>query len=187
VKLEHVLDEAVERADTIIKERGEAIQTDSPKDLAEMMGVGALVYGILSQNRKMDIVFDWDKMLSFDGNSAPYLQYTHARACAVLRKADVQTVKMPEKGELSPSDRSLIRALLRFPEALQTARDERLPHKLATFLFELSQVFNGFYNNEPILKADPKLRELRLALTDLTRTVLKTGAALLTLRVPERM
>jgi arginyl-tRNA synthetase len=84
--LEHVLDEAVARAEEIIKKRGDAIQTDDPKDLAEMMGVGSLVYGILSQNRKMDLVFDWDKMLSFEGNSAPYLQYTHARAKSVLRR-----------------------------------------------------------------------------------------------------
>lgn len=185
--LEHVLDEAVSRADEIIKERGEAIQTDDAKGLGEMMGVGSLVYGILSQNRKMELVFDWEKMLSFEGNSAPYVQYTHARAKSVLRKADVASVSFPAIKQLTDKERGLLRVLLQFPGVLEEARKEHLPHKLANFLYALCQEFNGFYNVEPILQADEPSRTLRLALTSLTATVLKTGAELLTLRVPERM
>ena len=188
LKLEHVLDEAVERARAIIKERGESIQTDDAEDLAEMMGTGALVYGILSQNRKMDIVFDWDKMLSFEGNSAPYLQYTHARARSVLRKADEGAPDLPKTIDaFSPKERSLVALLLQFPATLDDARATHMPHKLATYLYELCQEFNGFYGSEPILKAEGTQRSLRLALTSFTATVLKTGAELLTLRVPERM
>ena len=188
LKLEHVLDEAVSRAEEIIKERGDAIQTDDPKDLAEMMGVGALVYGILSQNRKMDMVFDWDKMLSFEGNSAPYLQYTHARAKSVLRKAEYKEVKkLPEIDTLTERERTLIQTLLQFTRALEEARTEHLPHKLANYLYALCQEFNAFYNTEPILQSADPQKSLRLALTSLVASVLHTGASLLTLRVPERM
>lgn len=189
LKLEHVLDEAVDRAREIIKERGETIQTDNPEDLAEMMGVGALVYGILSQNRKMDMVFDWDKMLSFEGNSAPYLQYTYARAKSVLRKGDVEGEDIEAKNvaALTPHERRVMSQLLQFPSTLDAARTEHLPHKLANFLYELAQRFNAFYNSDSILDAEEPQRSLRLRLTSLTAAVLKTGASLLTLRVPERM
>jgi len=189
LNLEQVLDEAVKRAGDIIKERGDTIQTDDPADLADMMGVGALVYGILSQNRKMDIVFDWDKMLSFEGNSAPYLQYTHARARSVLRKAEVAgDAEIPATvGQLTDSERLLTRTLLLFPSAVEEAIATHMPHKLATYLYQLCQDFNSFYNVEPILKAEGDTRALRLALTATVAAILKSGTSLLTLRVPERM
>lgn len=188
LKLEHVLDEAVERAAEVIKDRGDAIQTDDPADLAEMMGVGAIIYGILSQNRKMDITFDWDRMLSFEGNSAPYLQYTHARARSVLRKADGDAGSLAADAPFSERDRILIRMLLQYPAVLEEARSEHMPHKLTNYLYALCQEFNGFYNAEPILKAeDAAVRRLRLGLTDLVASVLRSGAALLCLRLPDRM
>lgn len=189
LKLEEVLDEAVKRAADIIKERGEAIQTDDPQDLAEMMGIGALIYGILSQNRKMDIVFDWDKMLSFEGNSAPYLQYTHARARSVLRKGGEEK-KAPAPAhvdDLEPRERSLLLTLLALPHVLAEARKERLPHKLTNYLYQLCQEFNAFYNALPILQASDAQRLLRIALTRITADVIKTGASILTIRVPDRM
>jgi len=188
LKLEEVLDEAVKRADAIIKERGETIQSEDPKELADMMGIGAVVYGILSQNRKMNMVFDWDKMLSFEGNSAPYIQYTHARAKSVLRKAETDAVDLPEEiGSLTEKERILIGTLLQFSTVLQEAMESNMPHKIATYLYELSQDFNAFYNSDPILKAPEPEKTLRLALTSFTASVLKTGATLLTLRVPDRM
>ncbi len=188
LKLEEVLDEAVSRAADIIKERGEAIQTDDPKDLAEMMGVGALVYGILSQNRKMDMVFDWDKMLSFDGNSAPYLQYTHARARSVLRKAEVDGTEQPTAmPELTNHERKLMGMLLQYSAVLEAARSEHLPHKLANYLYELCQQFNAFYNADSILQSSEPSRTLRLFLCRFTADTLKSGASLLTIRVPDRM
>lgn len=187
--LEHVLDEAVARAEEIIRERGEAIQTDDPKDLAEMMGVGALVYGIVSQNRKSDLVFDWEKMLSFEGNSAPYLQYTHARARSVLRKGGVENgeIGVGDIAAFTPNERQLLTLLLEFPAALESARAEHLPHKLANYLYALCQQYNAFYNTESILNADEPQRGLRLHLTSVTAAVLKRGASLLTIRVPDRM
>lgn len=188
LKLEEVLDEAVRRAEEIIKERGDAIQTDDPKGLAEMMGTGALVYGILSQNRKMEIVFDWDRMLSFEGNSAPYIQYTHARAKSVLRKAKKKSAKVPsDVSDLTARERALLRLLLEYPTVLEDAQREHLPHKLAHYLYQLCQEFNAFYGSEPILNAEGERKDVRLALTDLTSLVLQSGAEILTLRVPDRM
>jgi arginyl-tRNA synthetase len=187
LRLEEVLDEAVQRADAIIEERGEGIQTDDPKALAEMMGVGALVYGVLSQNRKLDIVFDWKKVLSFEGNSAPYLQYTHARARSVLRKADSQASLPQSFRDLSEHDRIVLRSLMRFPSVLEEARENRMPHTLCNYLYQLCQDFNAFYNAEPILKAEGDVRAQRLSITAMTADVLRGGASILTLRLPERM
>ncbi len=188
LKLEEVLEEAVARADKVIDEHGESIQTDDRSELASMMGLGSLAYGVLSQNRKMDLVFDWDKMLSFEGNSAPYLQYTHARARSVLRKVEVDRVDFPETIEsLEEKERGLLNTLLQFDQTLTEARESHMPHVLANYLHKLCQDFNAFYNELPILKADEPARSLRLALTSSTAEVLKTGAEILTLRVPDQM
>ncbi len=188
LKLEDVLGEAVSRAETIIKERGESIQTENPSELAEMMGVGSVIYGVLSQNRKMDMVFDWDKMLSFEGNSAPYLQYTYARARSVLRKAGMEDAPQTEaKHQLSEAERRLMKTLAVFGEVTEEARAEHLPHKICQYLYDVCQAYNTFYNADDILKAEPDTRACRLGLTSITSTVLRTGAHLLTLRVPERM
>lgn len=186
LKLDDVLDEAVKRASAIIAERGAKIQTDDPKELAEMMGVGAVVYGVLSQNRRMDMVFDWDKMLSFEGNSAPYLQYTYARAKSVLRKAgsegaDVQVTVLTAK------ERHLLKLLFLFGDTVEAARREHLPHTLTTYLYELCQAFNSFYASDEILGTEGMARDFRLYLTACTADILTTGASILTLRVPERM
>ncbi len=186
LRLEEALDEAVLRAEKLIEERGEKIQTDNPADLAEMMGVGALVYGILSQNRKMDMIFDWDKMLTFEGNSAPYVQYTHARACSVLRKAGEEGSAAPVE-TLTSKERLLLKLLLSFGDTVETARAEHLPHKLTNYLYELCQAFNSFYSSDAILTAEGHTRAARLHFTALTAEVLKCGAELLTLRVPDRM
>ncbi len=189
LKLEDVLNEAVVQAEKVIAEHRETIQTDDESQLAETMGIGAVVYGILSQNRRMDIVFDWKKMLSFEGNSAPYLQYTYARAKSVLRKAGAEgKAALPKIIEaLTERERILIRTLLQFSDVLEDARSTHMPHTLAHYLFGLCQDFNAFYNADPILTAEGQTRELRIALTAFSASVLKTGAEILTLRVPERM
>jgi arginyl-tRNA synthetase len=186
LKLDEVLSEAVKKAEEKIAEHGDQIQSDNPQELAQMMGIGAVAYGVVSQNRKQDIVFDWDKFLSFEGNSAPYLQYTHARARSVVEKAGGAT--QPQKiSQLSEKERLLLSTLLQFDRVLEEARKNHMPHILANFLFELCQDYNTFYNAEPILKAEEPARSLRVHLTDLTADVIKTGAKLLTLSVPDRM
>jgi arginyl-tRNA synthetase len=189
LKLEHVLEEAVDRARAIIKERGEAIQTDDEEDLAQMMGIGALVYGILSQNRKMDMIFDWNKMLSFDGNSAPYIQYTHARARSVLRKAAAEQWQPSSEvpTEFTLHERALIHALLVAPLAFDEALQDHMPHKIANFLYQVAQAFNAFYNSDSILQAESDRRAFRLYLVLCTADTIRTCARLLSIRVPDRM
>jgi arginyl-tRNA synthetase len=189
MKLEHVVDEAVERARVVIESHRDTIQTDDAQELAEMMGVGSLVYAILSQTRTQNMIFDWEKMLSFEGNSAPYLQYTHARAQSVLRKSgiNVEAEASMNVETVTESERGVLRILMQLPEVLEDARVTAMPHKLANFLYELCQAFNLFYHKDPILKAEGDTREFRLSLTALTATVLKTGASLLTLRLPDQM
>jgi arginyl-tRNA synthetase len=186
LKLNEVLREAVKKAEEKIKEHGNQIQSDDPAELAKMMGIGAVSYGIVSQNRKQDIVFDWDKMLSFEGNSAPYLQYTHARARSVVAKAG-EVIDPKQVESLTEKERGLLNTLLKFERVLEEARKSKMPHILANFLFELCQDYNSFYNDNPILKAEEPVRTFRIHLTLLTADVLKTGAGLLTISVPDRM
>ena len=189
LNLQAVLDEAVTRAREAIQKHGEAIQADDPDVLAEMMGIGAVAYGILSLNRKMDMVFDWGKALSLEGNSAPYLQYTHARAQSVLRRAGGYEPDFHASAAdaLTSHERSLSNTLASFPGVLEETRRSHMPHILAQYLYSLGQAFNAFYNAEPILQAPVPQRDFRLMLTALSASVLRTGAALLCIRVPDRM
>lgn len=186
LKLEHVLDEAIRRAKAVIGQHRDTMQTDDQDALATMMGTGALVYGILSQNRKMDIVFDWDRFLSFEGNSAPYIQYTSARARSVLRKAGGEG-GATQVSSLTSTERSLLLCLLQFPSVLRESREQHMPHILCQYLYQLCQAYNAFYNAHPILTAPSPVRAVRIALTACTASVLRTGAELLTLQVPECM
>ncbi len=197
LKLEEVLDEAVKRADTLIAEKSSDLEGKERDELKEMIGTGSVVYGVLSQNRKMNMVFDWGKMLTFEGNSAPYIQYTHARAMSILRKSEEGTdakayessieTLAKENAAVTASERALIRELLRFYSVIEMACEERMPHKLCTYLHGLCQAYNAFYNAQPILSAAGNERALRLALTAATARTVKTGSELLTIRVPDRM
>lgn len=188
LKLDDVIQEGIARSLQIIEEKESELSTEEKVSLAEMMGIGSIVYGVLSQNRKMDMIFDWDKFLSFEGNSAPYVQYTHARARSVLRKAGYDSCEFPrELPPITASERDVIRLLLQWPAVLESMRAERMPHRLAQYIFELCQTFNTFYNAESILQAEGSSRDFRLALTSLMASFLNTGASILTLRVPDRM
>lgn len=188
IQLEQALDEAVSRADKLIEEKESEVTGPERDDLAEMMGVGAFVYTILSQNRKQNLTFTWDKALTFEGNSGPYIQYTHARARSVLRKGDIEKIEPPSTiEELETRELLLMRHMAKFPFVLEEARAEAMPHKLTNYLYELCQEYNSFYSSLPILQAEEPQRTLRLALTQLTTDILKTGAEILTLRVPDQM
>lgn len=188
ISLEDALDEAVRRADALIAEKESEVSGREREELAEMMGTGAFVYTILSQNRKQNMVFTWERALTFEGNSGPYIQYTHARARSVLRKGKVQIADLPKKIDaLEESEYLLMRHLAQFPLVMEEARSDAMPHKLAQYLYGLSREFNSLYNALPILDAPEPKRSLRIALTALTADILKVGAELLTLRVPEQM
>jgi len=188
IQLEKALDEAVLRADALIAEKASEIEGAERKELSEIVGIGAFVYSVLNQNRKQNMIFTWEKALTFEGNSGPYLQYTHARARSVLRKAEIEKINPPQSvPSLENHEILLMRKMAQFPNVLEEARAEAMPHKLANYLYSLCQDYNSFYNTLPILNAEEPARALRLALTGLSADILKCGAEILTLRVPDRM
>lgn len=187
ILLDEVLNEAQERAENLLAEKSPHLKDQ--KDLARTIGTGALKYAILSQNRTTNITFQWDKMLSLEGNSGPYLQYTYARARSILRK---QSESGEETSELNPQAqkayRDLLRHLPKFREQIQLAASEYKPNLLANFIYELAQKFNTFYALVPVLKiADQKEKHTRLKLVEAVSQILKTGLNLLCVEVIEEM
>jgi len=189
ILLDQVLEEAIKRAKGIIEEKSPNLKNKD--EVAEIVGVGSVKYNILSQNRTTDIVFDWDKMLSLEGNSAPYMQYTYARARSILRKAKTAQVpgKMAEdKEEVSEKISQLLRAIPKFKESLSYSAHEYKPNLLCQYLYELAQKFNSFYNSVPVLTAsEPKEKLFRLEIVESVSQILQNGLALLGVAVVEEM
>jgi len=189
VFLEDVLDEAVARARQLVEKNQEL--SDAEKDeVAQTVGIGAIKYADLSQNRVKNIVFEWDRMLALDGDSAPYLQYTYVRARGIMRKgtmaypAGAIDVRATETSE----EWALIKHLARFPEAVRDATRAYHPHVVANYLYHLAQTFHAFYHQVPVLQAtDEALRRSRMELVRATAQVMQTGLGLLGIQVPERM
>jgi arginyl-tRNA synthetase len=187
VRLVDLLDEAVVRAKKIVDEKAPDVDEGERGDIARAVGIGAIKYADLSSDRIKDYVFDWSRMLSFDGNTAPYLQYAHARTRSILRKAgDADATKPIVIG--APEERALVLDLLSFAAVVPSVTETLHPHKLCTYLFELATKHSAFYEKCPVLKADaPDVRASRLALSLLTANVLKRGLDLLGIEAPERM
>jgi arginyl-tRNA synthetase len=186
VKLIELLDEAVERAARVVAEKNPELDPARRAEVANAIGIGAIKYADLSNDRVKDYVFDWDRMLSFDGNTAPYLQYAHARIKSIFRRAEDATMG-PVRIE-QPAERALALQLLSFDEAVQAAAEHLQPHRLATYLFELAQAFTDFYESCPVLRADTaEQRGSRLTLSDVTARTLATGLGLLGIEAPDRM
>ena len=189
VFLEDVLDEAVARARQLVEKNQEL--SDAEKDeVAQTVGIGAIKYADLSQNRVKNIVFEWDRMLALDGDSAPYLQYTYVRARGIMRKGSMAypagaiDVRATETSE----EWVLIKHLARFPEAVRDATRAYHPHVVANYLYHLAQTFHAFYHQVPVLQAtDEALRQSRMELVRATAQVMQTGLGLLGIQVPERM
>lgn len=187
VLLEEVLDESERRAAEKIKEHNSALSAAEQKELARMMGIGSIKYNILSQNRLKNYTFVWDQMLSFEGNSAPYLQYAYARIQSILRKVDSKNESLLLSINFT-EEKSLLKYLCTFEEAIEQSAKLYKPNLLCNYLFELAQSFSHFYNNLRIIDADkPEERETRLALVKSTAYVLKKGLNILGIEVPERM
>jgi arginyl-tRNA synthetase len=186
VELNQVLDEAVRRAEKTIKERGAILRSSEVKQVAKAVGIGAIKYNDLSQNRLSDITFDWEKMLSFEGNSGPYLQYTYARLKKILKKAKI-IPKLNTSALEENRDFAIVMKLAEFPEVLERAAQSYMPHYLANYLYELAKGANSFYQSEPILYSTPRLKNVRLNLVREITEVLKTGLDLLDIEVVEKM
>lgn len=154
--------------------------------LASQVGVGALKWNDLKRTSHLDVIFDWDDILSLEGNCGPYIQYTTVRCTSVLRKAGTPVVTSIQQQKLSDSERNVAIVLSKFDEVIQNASQQLAPHLLCTYLYELSQAFNSFYNQEMILKATPA-RDFRLQLTSAVAIVLSKGLSVLGISVPEQM
>jgi arginyl-tRNA synthetase len=189
VQLGDVLAEAAERAAKVIAEKNPSLDDEERAEVAEILGIGAVKFAELSQNRLTDYVFSWDRMLSLQGDTAPYLQNSYVRIRSIFRKlGDVgfdaaSATLRPE----APAELALVRQLVRFGEVVPTVLDDFRPNLLANYLLELARAFHSFYEACPVLKADGPVRESRLALCELTARVLRRGLGLLGIRVPERM
>lgn len=193
VKLSELLDEAISRASTLLQER--AVQSKNPDiddaelaALAEIIGIGAVKYADLSKNRTSDYVFDWDQMLSFDGNTAPYLQYAYSRTRSIFSRGDVDVAALPEHvvSEGEP-ERRLAVAIAGYQDLLEQVAQEGCPHQLCAYLYDLAGRFTQFYEQCPILSSDDAVKTRRLTLTKQTGDVLANGLTLLGIRVAERM
>ncbi len=187
VKLAELLDEAVRRAFTLVTEKNPELEETERHNIAERIGIAAVKYADLSKNRTSDYVFDWGSMLSFDGNTAPYLMYAYARIKSILRKADSGAAPVAIATVTETAERQLLLKVLQLPEIIQAVADECYPNQLCNYLFELSGVFMRFYESCPILKAEPQLRQSRLALAELTANTLNEGLSLLGIEPLERM
>lgn len=199
VKLEELLDEAQSRALRLLNERtadeDSTTAIEAPEETARILGIGAVKYADLRNDRNTDYVFDWDKLISFQGNTAPYMIYAYARVRSIYRKAADQAGSTTDtsRGTVSLSleaddERALALRLARFRETLDAVSEDLLPHVLCSYLFELAGDFMRFYEHCPVLSADSEqLRHSRMALCDYTARTLKVGLGLLGIETVERM
>lgn len=187
VGLAEVLHEAMERAHAIVAEKNPDLPDAEKTEIAKTIGLGAVKYAELSQHRLTDYVFSWDKMLSFQGNTAPYLQNAYVRIRAIFRKHDGP---FDEKAPLlvaAPAERTLALKLLQFAETVPLVLDEFRPNLLANYLYELANTFHGFYEACPVLKSEGDVKASRLVLCHTTARTLSQGLELLGIRCPEKM
>jgi arginyl-tRNA synthetase len=188
VRLLDLLHEAIERARAVVEEKNPTLPAAEREAVARAVGIGAVKYADLSSDRIKDYVFDWARMLAFDGNTAPYLQYAHARIRSIFRRgaADVPPPSAIRIG--APAERTLALALLRFPTTVNDVARTLEPHRLCTYLYELATAFSTFYEACPVLRAPTEdERASRLALADVTARVLARGLDLLGIEAPERI
>jgi arginyl-tRNA synthetase len=191
ISLQNLIDEANKRALKIINDKNPELA--NKEAIAKLVALAALKYFDLSHNRKSEIVFTWDKALSFEGNTGPYLQYTHARTYGILRKVAsselrVDTELTTKNTQLTTQESSILRKLIKFPQIIEQVAQDYLPNNLCNYLFELSQSFNSFYQEVPVLQeTDEKLKSFRLNLITATAQVISNGLYLLGIEAPEEM
>ena len=189
IKLKDLLTEAIDRARIIVEKKNPDLDTNECDKIARVVGLGAVKYADLSQNRTSDYTFSWEKMLSLEGNTAPYLLYAVVRIHSIFRKLSIR----PGQGEENASspesneEKALARQLLLFPSALEQATTDLRPHFICTYLYELAGTFSTFYNANKVMVEDSRVRARRLLLCARTLTVLETGLKLLGIETLEKM
>jgi arginyl-tRNA synthetase len=183
-----LLDEAVERATKIVGEKATDLDPAAKARVAEAVGIGAVKYADLANDRIKDYVFEWSRMLAFDGNTAPYLMYAHARIRSILRKGGIASDEVSSLPRVqTPEERTLALALLPFGSTIERTADTLQPHRLCGYLYDVATAFTGFYEKCPVLKAEGRTRDARLALSLLAARVLARGLDALGIAAPEQM
>jgi arginyl-tRNA synthetase len=188
-----VVEEAIERGAAAVAAKNPQLPPEEQAAVGHAVGTGALKYADLSTDRVRDYVFDWDRMLSFDGNTAPYLQYAHARICSIFRRAvadhgvDRAAARSTVPVLATPQELALAQRVLGFPAVVDETVARSSPHRLCTYLYELASDFTAFYEHCPVLKADDETRRSRLALCETTASILSHGLGLLGIDAPEQM
>ncbi|HEV7888192.1 MAG TPA: arginine--tRNA ligase [Acidimicrobiales bacterium] len=191
VRLLDLLEEAVERAAAAVESKNPGLDTDEKDRVARQVGIGAVKFADLSNDRAKDYVFDWDRMLSFDGDTGPYLQYAHARIKSIFRRVEAELGPAAVGGPVvlaDPAERALALKLVSFGSAVAGSVDGLHPHRLAGYLFELASAFTTFFEACPVLRAESaEVRASRLTLCEVTARTLSLGLGLLGIDAPERM
>ncbi|MDF1498080.1 MAG: arginine--tRNA ligase [Patescibacteria group bacterium] len=195
IKLEDVIKKSIELAKKVVEEKNPKLSNKEKKGVARTVGLGSIKYNDLSQNRLTDITFDWDKMLSFEGNSAPYLQYAYARINSLMKKYNalykldrINILDKPDFNLLKENiEKNIMRHLLKFPEVIENSARENSPHLIALYIYELASLYNNFYNSTPILKSERNIAKARIALSKSVATTIKNGLNLLGIDVLEKM
>jgi len=189
VELGGLLKEAIERALAVVAEKNPTLPAEEQEQIARVIGLGAVKYADLMQHRLTDYVFSWEKMLSFQGNTAPYLQNAYVRIRSIFRKAESEGI--PTNAAMiivaDPAERAMALRILQFGDVLHTVLEDQRPNLLCLYLYELADCFHRFYEACPILKSEGEIRSSRMALAGVSASVLKTGLSLLGIGVPERM
>jgi arginyl-tRNA synthetase len=190
IKLADLLDEAEERALRVVTEKNPDLSESDRKEIARVVGLGAVKYADLLPNRQSDYVFSWDKLLSLSGNTAPYLQYAYTRIRSIFRKAGATSNPEPRTPNLeltTAEEIALAKQLLNFSLVLEAVAEDYRPNYLCHYLYDLAGHFTRFYETCPVLQAAPQTRSSRLVLCDLTARVLKQGLDALGIQVLEQM
>ncbi len=189
IKLSDLLDEAVERATKLVGEKNPDMPADELKALANSVGIGAIKYADLSKSRTTDYIFDWDNMLAFEGNTAPYMQYAYTRVLSVFRKAGIDETGVTGNAQIvEDREAALAVRLLQFEETITQVARDGTPHVMCAYLYDLAGLFSGFYEHCPILTADDEAtKQSRLKLALLTAKTLKQGLDTLGIDTVERM
>ena len=186
IHLEDLLSQAVDKALAIIEEKSPDLP--NKEEVARQVGIGAVIYTDLSSNRIKDIDFSWERALNFDGETGPYVQYTHARCCSLLRKAKDMSLPDPDWSALTDDEaQSLLRLMSRFPDVVLEAAEKYEPSMITRAVTDIAQAFNKYYYEHRILDGNPAETAARVALADAVRSLLKTGLYLIGIEAPERM
>ena len=189
VKLAELLSEAIDKAYAVVNEKNPALSEEQKREVARMIGVGAVKYADLSQNRNNDYVFSFDRMLALNGNTAPYLQYAHARICSIFRRVGAEPDAWSAAARISQGEeRDLMVKLMEFGQAVVAVAADLRPHILCNYLYELATTFSSFYDKCPVMSCeDPAKKASRLAICNFTRRILATGLDLLGIAAPREM